>query len=130
MLRMIVDTFEAALVVAVHDRYRVEPAHRYDDLTEGRIEHHLAVPHLSEPAELGRLITARAQFLDPHATYADLIDESGLPELLTLHAGDHGRSLRCSLAVLKAAFSLAGSDEVEHQQATATHIRAADAGYE
>ncbi len=29
-----------------------------------------------------------------------------------------------------AAFSLARSDEVEHQQATATHIRAADAGYE
>jgi Cdc6-like AAA superfamily ATPase len=126
VLRMIVDTLDAALVVAVHDRYRAEPEHGYDALTEGRIEHHLAIPELTEPVQLGRVITARAQFLHPAATADDLIDEDGLRELVTLHTGQHEHSLRRTLVVLKGAFSLASSDGGE--RATAAHVRAANAG--
>lgn len=126
VLRMIVDTLEAALVVAVHDRYRREPEHRYDELIEGRIEHHLAVPELSEPDQLGRLITGRAVFIRPGATWRDLLDADALDELLALHAGRHEHSLRKTLAVLKSAFALAGDDDVE--LVTARHVGAADAG--
>jgi hypothetical protein len=126
VLRMIVDTLEAGLVVAVHDRYRTEAEHRYDALVEGRIEHHLAVPELTDPSHLGKVITARAEFLDAAATCADLLDDDGLRELLRLHTSDHERSLRRTLVVLKGAFSLASDDGVEC--AGVSHVQAAQAG--
>jgi hypothetical protein len=126
VLRMIVDTLAAALVVAVHDRYRREPEHRYDELIEGRIEHHLPIPELTEPEQLGRLITGRTQFLRQAATWRDLLEPDALAELIVLHGGRHEHSLRKTLAVLKSAFALAGADDVE--RAGARHVRAADAG--
>lgn len=126
VLRMIVDTLEAALVVAVHDRYRREAEHRYDELVEGRVEHHLAVPQLTRPEQLGRLITGRAEFIRTAATWRDLLDDAALEELLALHGTRHDHSLRTTLAVLKGAFALAGTDTLE--VASAQHVRAADAG--
>jgi hypothetical protein len=123
---MIVDTLDAGLVVAVHDSYRSESEHRYDELVEGRIEHHLAVPELTAPEHLAGVITARAQFLDSTASCTDLLDDAGLRELLRLHAAEHERSLRKTLVVLKGAFGLASDDDVG--RASSSHIQAAEAG--
>lgn len=125
VLRMIVETLEAALVVAVHDGYR-EDGRGYDELVEGRIEHHLAVPEISRPEQLGQLVTGRAQFIEPAATWRDLLTAAALDELLTLHVGAHRRSLRKTLADQKSAFALAIADQAD--LVNAQHVRAAAAG--
>lgn len=126
VLRMIVDTLEAGLVVAVHERYRDEPEHAYDALVEGRIEHHLEIPRLTEAEQLGLIVGARARFIVPDADWENLLEPAALAELLALHRGAHERSLRRTLAVLKSALGLAEADRSEHVRAQ--HVDAAEAG--
>lgn len=126
VLRMIVDTLEAGLVVAIHEHYRERDRHDYAGLVEGRIEHHLAVPRLTAPDQLASIVTERVEFIDREATWSDVLEPAGCDELLQLHVGAHGRSLRRTLATLKSALAFAVDDEAEH--ATAQHVRAAAAG--
>jgi Cdc6-like AAA superfamily ATPase len=125
VLRMIVETLDAALVVAVHEGYRTEHEHRYEEMIEGRIEHHLDVPSIAAPDQIGRVISARAEFLEPGAAWSDLVDEAALRELLELYTTRHDRSLRWTLAGLKSAFALA--DDNGDELVTAQHVRAAAA---
>lgn len=124
VLRMIVDTLEAALVVAIHKHYLEST--QYDRLIEGRIERHLEVPQLRSADQPGRVITRRAEFLRPGATWEALLEPAACEELFTLHTGRHERSLRRSLADLRSAFALAVDDETE--LVNQHHVRAAAAG--
>jgi hypothetical protein len=126
VLRVVVDSLETALVVAVHDHYRDDEALGYAQLVEGRIEHHLRIPRLTSSAHLRALIDGRGQFMDDPATCDDLLDADAVDELLALHQTRHEHNLRQTYVLLKGAFGLAsaaGADRTGTQ-----HIAAAVAG--
>ena len=123
VLRELADNLECALLVAAHDEYRTKPG--YSEMTDGIIRH-LAVPALTKPAQIGAVITARAEFLDEAATWEDLLRGDALELLSVLHLAAHHRSLRLTLTKLREALSSAAADGSE--LVSAAHIEAAEAG--
>jgi hypothetical protein len=122
VLRDIAEHLECGLVVAAHDSYRAHAG--YADMTAGLLDE-LAVPTLDQADQLGQIITARVEFVDATATVEDLVSGEALERLVALHQTEHDRSLRKTLAALRAALSFAAGDGADRIQRG--HIEAADA---
>lgn len=121
VLRDIADHLECAVVVAAQDSYAERDG--YADMTAGLLED-IAIPILDEARQFAEIVTARVQFVDAGASARDLLTDDALRRLSELHLDEHKRSLRKTLASLRAALSLAageGAELVEHR-----HVDAAD----
>lgn len=123
VLREISEQLDCGLLVAAHDRYTERDDYR--ELTEGRLRP-VNLPTLDVPHQFGKLITARAEFIDGRASWRDLVDEPALERLCELHLATHRGSVRRTLTTLREAFSLAASQSAE--LVTDRHVDGAAAG--